>query len=97
MEEVFEKLNRIEYYCLLAAKNVLTLDDAAVLTGLSKSHLYKLTCSHNVPHYKPGGKMIYFDRVELENWLKQNRVASDDELEKTAVTYLVTGKKGGAL
>lgn len=97
MEQILEILNRIEYYSLLAAKNVLTLDDAAVLTGFSKSHLYKLTSAHNVPHYKPNGKQIYFDRVELENWLKQNRVASNDELEKTAVTYLVTGKKGGAL
>ena len=43
-----EKINQILAYSLLAAKNVLTLEDAALLTGLSKSTLYKLTCSHQI-------------------------------------------------
>ena len=51
--ELREQLDRIEKYSLLAAKNVLCFDDVALLTGLSKSHLYKLTCSHQIPHYKP--------------------------------------------
>ena len=91
-EKILEQLSRIEKYSLLSAKNVLTLDDVAALTGLSKSHLYKLTCTHQIPFYKPNGKQIYFDRGEIENWMKQNRVATNDEIEAQAVTYLVTGK-----
>ncbi len=34
-------INKILNYSLLAAKNVLTLEDVSLLTGLSKSHLYK--------------------------------------------------------
>lgn len=92
-----EKLEKILMYSLLAAKNVLTLEEAALLTGLSKSTLYKLTCSHQIPHYKRA-KMLYFDRAELEAWMKQNRVASEQEIEERAVSYvLATGnKKGGA-
>ena len=41
-----QKLDLILIYSLLAAKNVLTLEDVSLLTGLSKSHLYKLTCNH---------------------------------------------------
>ena len=93
-----EKINQILVYSLLAAKNVLTLDDAALLTGLSKSHLYRLTCTHQIPYYKPSGKQIYFDRGELEAWMKQNRVATVKEVEQQAFAYVVTGKqKGGAL
>lgn len=93
-----DKINQILVYSLLAAKNVLTLDDAALLTGLSKSHLYRLTCTHQIPYYKPSGKQIYFDRGELEAWMKQNRVATVKEVEQQAVAYVVTGKqKGGAL
>ena len=33
-----EKIDKILIYSLLAAKSVLTLDDAALLTGLSKPH-----------------------------------------------------------
>jgi excisionase family DNA binding protein len=78
---------------MLAAKNVLNFDDAVVITGLSKSHLYKLTCTHQIPHYKPNGKQIYFDRAELEAWLKQNRVATQAEAEQQAINYVV-GKGG---
>ena len=60
-EEILDRLDKIERYTLLAAKNVLCLDDVSLLTGLSKSHLYKLTCNHQIPHYKPNGKQMYFD------------------------------------
>ncbi|MEG0109250.1 MAG: helix-turn-helix domain-containing protein [Lachnospiraceae bacterium] len=94
MEEKFlDQLSRVEKYSLLAAKNVLCFDDVVLLTGLSKSHLYKLTCSRQIPHYKPNGKQIYFDRVELEAWMKQNRVATNQEIDQAATNYLVTGHK----
>ena len=92
-----EKIDMILNYSLLAAKNVLTMEDVAVLTGLSKSHLYRLTCSHQIPHYKPNGKQIYFDRGEVEAWMKQNRVGTTKEAEQKAVAYVVTGQKGGGL
>ncbi len=94
MEEIIlAKLEAIERNSLLAAKNVLTIDDVAVLTGMSKSHLYKLTCSKQIPFYRPNGKQLYFDRAELESWLKQNRVSTTDEAEQLAIAYVVTHKK----
>lgn len=92
-----DKINQILVYSLLAAKNVLTLEDVALLTGLSKSHLYRLTCTHQIPYYKPNGKQIYFDRAEMEAWMRQNRVATQQEAEQQAVAYVVTEKKGGNL
>jgi len=89
--EISKQLDRIERYSMLAAKNVLVLDDVVILTGLSKSHLYKLTCTHQIPHYKPNGKLIYFDRAEIELWMKQNRVATESEVEQKAVNYISTG------
>ena len=74
---------------------MLTLEDAILLTGMSKSYLYKLTCKQEIPHYKPNGKQIYFDRKELEDWMKRNRVATKEEIEQSATNYLVTGKIGG--
>ncbi len=95
-EQILDQLSRIERYSLLAAKNVLSFEDVAVLTGLSKSHLYKLTCSHQIPHYKPNGKQIYFDRAELESWMKQNRIATKQEIEHVSADYMATGRmKGG--
>lgn len=93
MEQFLEQLGKIERNSLLAAKNVLQLEDVALLTGLSKSWLYKATSNKEIPHYKPNGKQIYFDKKEVEDWLKQNRIGTTDEAERQAAKYLI--KKGG--
>lgn len=78
------------------SKKVLTLDEAAQYTGLSKSYLYKLTSQKVIPHYKPNGKLIFFEREELEKWLLGVRVTPQTEIEEAAQTYVVTGKHKGA-
>lgn len=93
-ERILDELAAIKTYSLLAAKNVLNFEDAIAITGLSRSHLYKLTCTHQIPHYKPNGKFIYFDRAELEAWMKQNRVATQLEAEQQAINYVV--RRGSA-
>ena len=96
MEAEFQKqLDRIEA-AALSQKTVLTFDEAASYTGLSKSDLYKKTSSRIIPHYKPRGKMIYFDRPELDTWLLQNRIATTEEIEAQAQTYAVTKAMGRA-
>ena len=89
------ELEAIKRYSLLAAKQVLTIEDVALLTGLSKSHIYKLTCKKSIPHFKQNRKQLYFDKSEVEAWMKQNRVTTQTEAEQQAIAYTVTGKKGG--
>lgn len=91
--EIIERLKRIEYNSLLAAKNVLVIDDVALLTNMSKSYLYSLTSKNKIPFYRPNGKQIYFDKSEIENWLKQNRVSTIDENKAMAESYCM--EKGG--
>lgn len=93
LQRIDERQQGIEKM-LLSQKNALTFDEGAIFTGIGKSHLYKLTSGGIVPHYKPRGKMIYFDRAELEKWLLQNRVTPADEIEAMATTYIATGRKG---
>lgn len=93
--DIQKQLDRIEA-AALSQKSVLTFDEAAKFTGLSKSYLYKLTSTGKIAFYKPHGKLIYFEKAELETWLLQNRVTPIDELEQQAVNYCYAGKKGGA-
>lgn len=62
--ELRDQLNRIET-AILSQKDILTFDEAVQFTGMSKSYMYKLTSAHKIPHYKPSGKMVYFNRGEL--------------------------------
>lgn len=75
-------------------KKIITFNEALELTGYSRGYLYRLISRRSIPHYKPNGGRVYFDRDELVTWLKRNRVVSVDELETQAQTYCM---KGGAL
>ena len=79
---ILKRLDRIEKNTLLSAKNVLSFKDALLLTGLSKSSLYKLTRENVIAHYKPNGRLIYFDRKEIEDWMRQNRICTTQEIEQ---------------
>ena len=95
MEQDFQKVaDLITAKVSLNTKEVLTTDEAASYMGVSKSYLYKLTMEKRIPHYKPMGKMCFFNRKEIEMWLQANRVATDEELSQDAQAYCI--KKGGA-
>ena len=94
MEEMLQKLSDlISEKTIICSKSVLTLDEACRFMGVSRSYLYKLTMQQKIPYSKPLGKMCYFNRVELEQWLLRNRVATADEISDRAQAYC--GKKGG--
>ena len=80
---------------IFCTKEVLTSNEAAKYMGVSKSYLYKLTMSQQIPHYKPMGKMVYFNRLELEQWLQNNRVSTATEISQQAAAYCM--KKGGRI
>ena len=92
-EEIKQVADLITANTIFTTKEVLTSDEAARYLGISKSYLYKLTMRQLIPHYKPLGKMCYFNRQELEAWLQANRVSTSEEIEQEAQAYCL--KKGG--
>ena len=58
---------------LLSKKNVLNINELADYTKYSKSYIYKLTSRNAIPYFKPSGKAIFFDRVEIDTWLLKNK------------------------
>lgn len=68
-------------YC---TKEVLTSGEASKFLGVSMSYLYKLTMRKEIPHYKPNGKCMYFNRHELEQWAMSNRVNSISDAQREA-------------
>lgn len=92
LETIEHRLSIIENM-LIGTKEILTFDEVANYTGLSKSYLYKLTSTGQIAHFKPKGKMLYFNIKDIQTFLQQNRVLSNSELE-TKATHYVTLKKG---
>ncbi len=69
---------------LFAGKEVLTLEEAAIFLGMTKSAMYKMTHKQVIPFYRPNGKMVYFEKSELLAWLRINRIASEAEITEAS-------------
>lgn len=65
----------------------LTVYELSELTRWSKAHIYKLTSSREIPHYKPRGKTIFFKWEEVKKYLEQNRVKPLSEIQREASEY----------
>ncbi|MBR6541010.1 MAG: helix-turn-helix domain-containing protein [Bacteroidales bacterium] len=89
--ELTELATELANRVLFTTKEVLTSDETAKYMGVSKSYLYKLTMNKIIPHYKPTGKVVYFNRLEVEQWLQSNRVSSANELKERVNVYCAKG------
>ena len=68
----------------------MTLDKAADYLGICKSTLYQYTHNRILTHYKPRGKLIYFLKADLDQFIMKdnNRVKSKEQLEEEADSIL---------
>ena len=69
--KLLRSIEELEKY-YIGAKKCLTLQEAANYLGLQKSVLYKMTSDKTISFYKPNGKMIYFERGVVDEWVRQN-------------------------
>jgi len=93
-DKIMSEFAELKKLVLLGCKNVLNVSDLSILTGLSPSFIYKKVMNREIPFYKsPGGKLTYFDKSEIENWMLHCRVATNDELTSEAATYCATSNK----
>ena len=55
--------------------------EVATLTGYSKSTIYQLTSTHQIPFHRPahGGRKIVFKRSEILAWMQAEKIQTIDE------------------
>lgn len=70
-EAINERFKSIEE-TLYSTKDILNMKEVGQYLDISQSLLYKLTCNGEIPHFKPRGKMIFFEKQVLVEWIKQN-------------------------
>ena len=61
---------------LYTSKEMLTTTEACTFLGISAGYLYKLTSSKKIPHYKPNGRLVFFNLEELKQWALKNPAIS---------------------
>ena len=77
IEQKFDELK-------ILTKSFLTVEELASYLNVKTSYIYKMTHNREIPFYKPGGKMIYFNREEIDEWVLSQRVATADEIRSEA-------------
>lgn len=85
-DQILKKLDEIQA-AVFSSKTLLTFSEGCKYLGISESYGYKLTSRAEIPFYK-NGKLIYFDRVQLEQWAKRNPVICRQTHSATAVSFV---------
>jgi excisionase family DNA binding protein len=88
VKEVISRLNYLislmeeQNKLLRLSKEILTLSEASLYSGLSTSTVRHLTSERKIKHYKPGGKNIFILLEDLKEYLAQNPVATMNEINQ---------------
>ena len=91
LTDILDKLNTIIKLIETLAvnsKKIFSFKEACGYLQVSESQLYKLTSQRKIRHYKPSGKLIYFNREDLNAWMQSNQVKTKEDMEKEATSYL---------
>ena len=70
-------------------RTLLTTEEAASYMGIKKSYLHKLMMKKEIPFFKPNGKLCYFDRQDLDKWMRRIHIASNQEIDSQAQGYIL--------
>lgn len=90
-EIIIHKLNRIEKH-IFGLKAILNVEELSDYTGFKKSYIYKLVHTNSFPFSKPSGKILFFERKKIDEWLLKNSHKSNDEIQQEAIEFSLRKK-----
>lgn len=81
-EAIAKQLEEIKVLLKKKDDKPLSFKEACAYLGFAPSYLYKLTYRKVIPHYKPTGKMLFFSKCELDEWIfSKSKVKSEKSNE----------------
>ena len=87
LDDIASRLDRLERATALS-KNVLDINEAAMLTGYTVKYLRLLIAQHALPYYRRGNR-LFFCRAEVENWMMGTRIPTKEEMNIKAMGYRI--------
>lgn len=86
-----QRLERLERIMLIQFKNVLNVDEVAMILSVSTDRVRHLVSARKIPHYKQGNR-TFFKKSEIEDWQLSDRIPTSDEINSKAATYIAINK-----
>jgi excisionase family DNA binding protein len=87
-EEILKELREIKAI-LSFQKEIWTLEEFCNYTGYSPAHVYHLTSKGKIEFSRPTGKIIFFEKEKVIEFLKKNPVVAKQQLEDFARKQLL--------
>jgi excisionase family DNA binding protein len=84
------RMDRIEKLLIVQHKDVLNVEEVAMLMGVGEDYVYRLTSGKKprIGFYKPNGKMKYIEKEEVLNYMRKNRTKGAEEIDAATSKYL---------
>ena len=82
INKVYELLTEIKQLINHQNVELLDINQAAEFLKLKPSYIYSLIHQKKIPYYKPLGKRVYFNKLELNKWITESKIKSVDEVEE---------------
>jgi excisionase family DNA binding protein len=68
-QELAKKFDEVSCLFKMILDHPMTFKDTCDYLRISVSYLYKLCYSNRIPFHKPAGKILYFYRSEIDEWI----------------------------
>ncbi|MCM1356465.1 MAG: helix-turn-helix domain-containing protein [Staphylococcus sp.] len=91
MDQLEQRLQRIELLLVIGSKNVLDTNEVAAMLGVRPDYIRRLASTRAIPHYKKSNR-IYFKKTEIEDWQLGTRVPTDIEIASKAAIHCLNRK-----
>ncbi len=66
---------------------IMNTDELAKYIKHTKATIYGYISRREIPYYK-GAKRIYFKKEEIDNWLTNNRIPTNKEIQEESIYYM---------
>lgn len=86
-----ERLDRIERLVIMGSKEVLNTSEVAMMLNVAVQTVRNMMHEKSIPYYKRGGK-AFFKKSEIESWMLQERIPTNEEIKSQAATYVAIKK-----
>lgn len=81
-EDIKKQLEEIKTLLRKGDDKPLNFNQAADYLGFSHSYLYKLTSRKIIPCHRPTGKVLFFSKNELDEWVFGRREVKGERQEE---------------
>ncbi|MFN3772614.1 helix-turn-helix domain-containing protein [Cloacibacterium normanense] len=90
LQKEFNEIKKLIQDNFINQKEVLSSIETCKYLNISYSKLTKLTSRALIPFYRPTKGSLMFFKAELHDWIRENKVYSEDDVEEF---IRISGKK----